>query len=320
MIKYFFVVIAWLLFCIAILPAQDEYKNDIYGFSFSIPEDWTVYAERRHDPQNNKSIVSFGLPKVFSELEQTAIENAVAITAYKNDKITSLEDLLEFENNRTNHMDITKEFVSSDFDTSFVSLSQIRGLTYKSKSILHYINGVAYVISFTATPGTYDINIPIFEEFVKTIKFFQPKEYKGKIVNSNIKKNGVYYAYIKDSEFGFKNNYAFVLLKFEEDSTVYIYHPESSHFPKVDEIIQEGKYNRIGKYSINGQSIEFEVTNLGLEINNSEGKKEETYSGYILLSKRLHLRLKYDGDKTEQRWFEFIPFESDDTNKQGKTK
>jgi hypothetical protein len=62
---------------------QTIYENNSYRFRAKIPIDWTLYGEIKNDTVKNYSIVGWGLPKVYSDLEKTEIENAISITGYK---------------------------------------------------------------------------------------------------------------------------------------------------------------------------------------------------------------------------------------------
>ena len=45
------------------------------------------------------------------------------------------------------------------------------GLDYKGKSYFVFRDGIGYIVTFMATPGTYDINVPAFELFYKNISY-----------------------------------------------------------------------------------------------------------------------------------------------------
>ncbi|MDI9310212.1 MAG: hypothetical protein QM535_08350 [Limnohabitans sp.] len=45
------------------------------------------------------------------------------------------------------------------------------GLKYQGKSYFVFKNGIGYIITFMATPGTYNKNIKVFEEFYKNVNF-----------------------------------------------------------------------------------------------------------------------------------------------------
>ncbi|MGZ3767583.1 MAG: hypothetical protein ACXVA2_23165, partial [Mucilaginibacter sp.] len=52
-----------------------------------------------------------------------------------------------------------------------IVFSTINGLKYKGKSYFEFKNNIGYVINFTATPGTFDKNLTVFEKFYLNIRF-----------------------------------------------------------------------------------------------------------------------------------------------------
>jgi hypothetical protein len=154
---------------------QKTYRNDMYGFSGVVPDDWKIYAEIKNDPSELKAIIDWGLPQVYSELEKASIENAVSITAYKKAAdIKNLNDLIKFEFQRIAYTLVTKEVLKGSTYTSYVVITLRDGLIYKTNVSFVFKNNIGYVIAFTATPGTYDKNLAKFEAFVKGIVFAAP--------------------------------------------------------------------------------------------------------------------------------------------------
>lgn len=56
----------------------------------------------------------------------------------------------------------------------FIIVTKIKGLEYKRKSTILYINDCGYIVAFTATHGTFDQNIEKYRNFIDRITFFQP--------------------------------------------------------------------------------------------------------------------------------------------------
>ncbi|NIS17405.1 MAG: hypothetical protein GWN00_33465, partial [Aliifodinibius sp.] len=164
-----------LVSAIANLNADSIYKSDEYGFSVKVPDDWRIHAEM-NDPDEGRMIIDWGMPKVYSELEKTEIENAVSITAYKREEIKDIEDLMEFDFKRVEDITLAKSPVESMPGVSYQILTQQNMQTYSTNAVYYYENGIGYVIAFTATIGTYDMNHPQFRDFIKTIEFFEPSE------------------------------------------------------------------------------------------------------------------------------------------------
>lgn len=151
------------------LPASGStYAKPEFGFVAQVPDGWQIYAERENDDQ---FIVSFGLPSVWSEVEQQDIENAVSVTAYRRDTLDELSDLVEFETQRVADILVSREEVPAEIGRAFIVVTNIRGLQYKTLTTCHFANGVGYVIAFTATEGTYDLNVDKYRRFLKDLSF-----------------------------------------------------------------------------------------------------------------------------------------------------
>jgi len=148
----------------------DNYTNDIYRFNVKIPDTWRLYGQIKNDTVKHKAIVDWGLPSIYSEIEKTNIENSISITAYHRTDISSLEQLIKFEYLRVNP---TKTDLQIDKSNSNARLiySTSNGLKYQGKSYYVYRNEIGYVITFMATPGTYNKNIKVFEDFYNNIQF-----------------------------------------------------------------------------------------------------------------------------------------------------
>jgi hypothetical protein len=150
---------------------QITYENKSYGFKVIIQSDWILYGEIKNDTIKNYSIVDWGLPKVYSDLEKTEIENSISITGYKRIDIKNIDELINFEFNRTSNVIKSKVLVDSVLNRAYIVNSEIRGLKYKSKLYFVFRNGTGYVINFTGTPGTFDKNIMKFEDFYNNLIF-----------------------------------------------------------------------------------------------------------------------------------------------------
>ena len=147
---------------------QVIYENEFYNYKVEIPSDWTLYNEIKNDTLNHYSIVDWGLPKVYSEIEKTNIENSISVSAIKRPNIRNINELIDFEFNSKKNF-IKNIILIDSIVHSFKIESKIRGLDYTSKQYFIFKNDIGYVIAFTATPGTFDKNIMKFEEFYKSL-------------------------------------------------------------------------------------------------------------------------------------------------------
>jgi hypothetical protein len=147
---------------------QTMYENSRFKFKAPIPEDWRFHQEKTDSL--NFTIVAWGLPKVYSEIEKQEVENAVSITALKNRTIKSIDDVINAEFRRTKNMLIMNRFKIDSIEHTCYITNTISGTTsYISQQYFIFKNGIGYIITFTATLGTYEINMFKFEEFYKTV-------------------------------------------------------------------------------------------------------------------------------------------------------
>ena len=147
------------------------YKNEDFKFRVQIPSDWTLYGQNINN-NNSMAIVDWGLPKIYSELENAEIENSISVRAYRHQKIKSVEELITSEYFRINPIETSLEIDSTNANARIVYQTK-NGLNYKGKIYFLYENAIGYIVTFMATPGTYDKNINLFENFYKSIEFLK---------------------------------------------------------------------------------------------------------------------------------------------------
>ncbi len=149
---------------------QTTFENSRFKFKATIPEDWRLHQEIKADSLSY-TMVGWGLPKVYTEMDKHEVENAVAIAAIEHSKIQNLDDVIKAEFNRAKHISIILNQVKTDSveHTSYITNSLMKNVSYVSKQYFIFKNGIGYIITFTATPGTFNINLPKFEEFYKTL-------------------------------------------------------------------------------------------------------------------------------------------------------
>lgn len=58
---------------------KNNYVNEVYRLSVSIPENWRLYGQIKNDTLKHMSIVDWRLPKNYSKVEKTEIENSISI-------------------------------------------------------------------------------------------------------------------------------------------------------------------------------------------------------------------------------------------------
>lgn len=306
MIKRILTTLIVLTVTINIISGQTKYQNDKYGFGWQVPDDWHVYAEIKDDPANKRAIIDWGLPKVYSELEKTSIENAVSITAYKRPSLKNIDDLTKLEFERIGHILESKEQIDSIPYIAYIVITVRNGLKYKSKVEFVFKNGIGYVLSFTATPGTYDVNLSKFDSFVKTIIWFEPKENQASTSKTGIRFDGLYVAKTNEIKIPNKKMEIYTYIRFYNDGTVYTQTVNSYDPKKVMEWLgKDGRFERNGTYKIDGANITFTVTNNESSDKDIEGAKTDKYGGKITDENKLYLEVKYNNGELKDYWFEF---------------
>lgn len=168
--------------------SQPRYAVPAFGYSAVVPADWSIYMETDSDTM---AIVSFGLPEVWSELEGQSIENAISITAHKRSDLHSVQDLIDFEARRKAAIIVSSVDAGLVTEPARLIITKINGYEYKTLAGYRYRNGIGYEISFTATEGTYDINLQHFLNFVKKVEFFAlnptgPKGYPSRYQEASL--------------------------------------------------------------------------------------------------------------------------------------
>ena len=80
-------------------PALDvrTYEKAHWGFTLTLPKSWNVYREV-DAPEEFR--VSFGMPKIWSEKENTHIENAVSVSIYRSETLKTVDDVVRLEQAR----------------------------------------------------------------------------------------------------------------------------------------------------------------------------------------------------------------------------
>ena len=147
------------------------YTNEAYRFSATIPDSWKLYGQIKNDTLKHMAIADWGLPKIYSDLEKTEIENSISITAYQKPDINSVDKLILAEYLKINPTETALEVDKSNPNARMIYTTTPTGLKYQGKSYFVFKNGIGYVITFMATPWTYDTNIKVFEEFYNGVKY-----------------------------------------------------------------------------------------------------------------------------------------------------
>jgi hypothetical protein len=307
----------FLLFLVAVsvltvspLRSQHTYTNTAYGFSAEVPDNWHIYAEIKNDRFNNRAIIDWGLPEVFSKLEGGNIENAVTITAYRRDDIHNVTDLMHLEFERIKNILVSKEQISTEPYISYLLTTSINGLLYKTKTAFTYTNGIGYIFVFTSTPGTYDINLPQFDTLLRHVRFTPPIDTPIENLSAGVRYDGLYIARTATTTIDSKTVDIYTFLRFYKDGGVYTQTATSDNVQQISTWFnRDGKFERKGVYTIRGSEISFTVSNDGLPDRALEGARTDTYNGQLTDGDRLYLQVSLNGTATHDYWFDFAPIQ-----------
>ncbi|BDD08343.1 hypothetical protein FUAX_07750 [Fulvitalea axinellae] len=151
--------------------AQTIFRNEAFGFEGERPAEWREKKQAFSKEGIKGTTVAFALPKVYSELEKTSISNVISITALKGDSIQSVEKLKAFEFARIKNIMHEKKGMKCEFGEAYVIESEMNGLVYKAMTVFVFQNGFGYVLTFNATPGTFEKNLPKFNAFLGKLEF-----------------------------------------------------------------------------------------------------------------------------------------------------
>lgn len=147
------------------------YKNAAYSFSVSYPSEWPVHREIMSDTVYKSAIIQLGMPKIYSEIEKTEIENSISIRAFKSESIHNIQDLIRNEYLRINPSTTAlKHEQGIGENARIVYHNAPNGAKYQGKIYFKFQNELSYVITFMATPGTFEKNLDRFEQFYLTLK------------------------------------------------------------------------------------------------------------------------------------------------------
>ena len=305
-------VILLTFFLCRALQAQSTHSNEQYGFSAVVPKDWLIYAEIKDDAENHMALLDWGLPKIYSDLEKQNIENAVTITAYQRSDIKNLDDLMKFEFDRISSIMVSKTKLNDNSNTSYEIISKRNNQSYKTKTIFVFKNNIGYTLIFTATPGTYDKNLPKFNDFVSHVVFSAPVVKAPKLTASAtpIRFDGLYIAKTKSMTIGDKQVEIYSYIRFYSDGQVYTqavtaYAPEKV----IKWLGKNGRFERSGNYKLTGSAIEFVVTNDASSDKALEGPMKDRYNGKVTDENKLFLQVTYNGAEAKDFWFEFVKAE-----------
>lgn len=144
------------------------YESISYRFNVSVSAEWKIFREV-NNKKNKTLIIDWEIPKVFSELENTEIENSISITAQKNTEIKDVAGLIENQYFKINPITTSLSVEEKESNSRIIHYSK-NGREYKGKIYFDFKNGIGYLTTFMATPGTFETNIKLFEEFYKTLK------------------------------------------------------------------------------------------------------------------------------------------------------
>ena len=219
-----------------------------------------------------------------------------------------MDELVKYEFERIKDMLVSKELLDSAKTPSYLVMTQRNGLTYKTKVVFVLENNVGYVLAFTATMGTYDINLSKFDKFVIKARFTVPNEpIQQKASDGPVRFDGLYVAKTHEIMIGDNKTEIYNYIKFSEDGYVYTQSVTSYDPQKVVKWLgMAGRFERKGKYKTAGSRISFEVSNEESPDKQLEGPMADQYSGKVLGGDQIFLEVVYNSGTEEEYTFEFV--------------
>lgn len=153
--------------------------NPRFGYRFIASPDWKLAGIQQDGGFSNRSVVVLTLPPIWSETEQQEIRNAFSLFAKEDVGIQSLvnavADFKQMSPAAKDAKDNSEE--GSNPDRVTLDYDQQEGsLTYSKRTVIIYQNRMTYHVEFTATPGTFDKNLPLFSAFCNSIQYQIPEE------------------------------------------------------------------------------------------------------------------------------------------------
>lgn len=160
----------------AALPAaHPSFERAAQGWRARVPSDWEFLGEVAEEQPNGwMDKVVFELPPVWSELEGQSIANAVAITAIRRHGVSGVASF-QFEHSIL-HPDDPRKLVEGNPRLATRDTVNWEGLDYEVQLEFAVRDRMGYVIGFTATPGTFAINYPLFRALSDSLELFEPEQ------------------------------------------------------------------------------------------------------------------------------------------------
>ncbi len=165
--------------------------NPRFGYRFNASPDWELYAVQQDGMFKKQAIVVLNLPPTWSDVEQQEIKNAISIFAKEDDGIHTLADALSEFKKATpaaRRVKGQKEGEAKSSPVAFDYDPKQGKLTYKKRTVIMFRKSITYQLDFTATPGTFDKNLPLFSAFCASIQFLDPQTPHSKKKNVEPKK------------------------------------------------------------------------------------------------------------------------------------
>ena len=120
--------------------------------------------------RQKKYAQNWGIPKTYNEIEKSDFKNSVSIRAFKNNSIKNVEDLILNEYLRINQTTTSYEAENGiGKNARIIYFDAPNGTKYQGKTYFKFKNGISYVITLMATPGTYKEDLRKFELFYSTL-------------------------------------------------------------------------------------------------------------------------------------------------------
>ena len=144
--------------------------RSLLGYSFRIPPAWPLLFEQVLSLDDVKfRFVVLGMTKVHDAKLDEWIENSVQWCIFDRQKpFAKIDEVIAAEEARLSAMGTeVKSKKKTKARHAFVYETTYRGQAYIGKTYYFVSDGQGYAIRFNATKGTYPVNLPKFERFVR---------------------------------------------------------------------------------------------------------------------------------------------------------
>ncbi len=155
------------------------YTHSRFGYRVPLTPDWTFHESMPDPMVPESSMAVFTLRKVWCAAEQENVTNVATIRVYPMPPDSSVDDVAEKYKLLTADGRESLEEIECPRGRGFVQIQAWQGKRLKSQFRALLANDLGYIVELVATPGSYEIDLPLFEQFAGAIEYFKPEAPDG---------------------------------------------------------------------------------------------------------------------------------------------